>query len=71
MLQSECLKQKTGRQSQRPCTTKYFLLIPRQARPTGNGKGEVFLQFSQIIYSVITKKEKKKKLTRMYETVTG
>lgn len=58
MLQSECLKQKTGRQSQRPCTTMYFLLIPKQAWPTGNRNRGVFLQFYQIIYLVIIKKKK-------------
>lgn len=59
MLQSECLKQKTGRQSQRPCTTMYFLLIPKQAWPTGNRNGVVFLQFCQIIYLVTIEKKKK------------
>lgn len=63
MLQSECLKQKTGRQSQRPCTTMYFLLIPKQAWPTGNRNRMVFLQFYQIIYLVIIKKKKKKSVT--------
>lgn len=56
MLQSECLKQKTERQRQRPCTTMYFLLIPKQAWPTGNRNGVVFLEFSQIIYLVLIKK---------------